>query len=68
MVTETRPPVRIGVVGFGTGGLHFHAPFIEAADGVELEVAMSSQDSELTGAAIRRFSVYEASDQDSGVG
>jgi predicted dehydrogenase len=29
-------PVRIGVVGFGTGGLHFHAPFIEAASGVEL--------------------------------
>src|SRR3954447_4508196 len=29
-------PVRIGVVGFGTGGLNFHAPFIEAADGVEL--------------------------------
>ena len=28
--------MRIGVVGFGTGGLHFHAPFIEAADGVEL--------------------------------
>jgi predicted dehydrogenase len=29
-------PVRIGVVGFGTGGLNFHSPFIEAADGVEL--------------------------------
>jgi predicted dehydrogenase len=28
--------VRIGVVGFGTGGLNFHSPFIEAADGVEL--------------------------------
>lgn len=27
---------RIGVVGYGTGGRHFHTPFIEAADGVEL--------------------------------
>ncbi len=36
MTTETDAPLRIGVVGFGTGGLHFHAPFIEAADGIEL--------------------------------
>ncbi|WP_102226621.1 Gfo/Idh/MocA family oxidoreductase [Acidimangrovimonas sediminis] len=28
--------VRIGVVGYGTGGQHFHAPFIAAAEGVEL--------------------------------
>jgi predicted dehydrogenase len=28
--------MRIGVVGYGTGGRHFHVPFIEAADGVEL--------------------------------
>lgn len=28
--------VRIGVVGYGTGGQHFHAPFIAAARGVEL--------------------------------
>lgn len=28
--------VRIGVVGYGTGGQHFHAPFIVAAKGVEL--------------------------------
>jgi predicted dehydrogenase len=34
--TESERPLRIGVVGFGTGGLNFHAPFIEAADGVEL--------------------------------
>jgi hypothetical protein len=33
--TEFEPQVRIGVVGFGTGGLNFYAPFIEAADGVE---------------------------------
>jgi len=29
-------PVRIGLVGYGTGGRHFHAPFIMAAEGVEL--------------------------------
>lgn len=28
--------MRIGLVGYGTGGRHFHAPFIEAAEGVEL--------------------------------
>jgi predicted dehydrogenase len=28
--------MRIGVVGYGTGGQHFHAPFIAAAQGVEL--------------------------------
>ena len=28
--------MRIGLVGYGTGGQHFHAPFIAAADGVEL--------------------------------
>lgn len=30
------PPLRIGLVGYGTGGRHFHAPFIEAAQGVIL--------------------------------
>lgn len=30
------PSVRIGVVGFGSGGMKFHAPFIETADGVTL--------------------------------
>lgn len=29
-------PVRIGVVGYGTGGRHFHVPFIAAAEGIEL--------------------------------
>ena len=29
-------PVRIGVVGYGTGGQHFHTPFIEAAAGIDL--------------------------------
>lgn len=28
--------MRIGLVGYGTGGQHFHAPFIAAARGVEL--------------------------------
>ena len=28
--------MRIGLVGYGTGGRYFHAPFIDAADGVEL--------------------------------
>ena len=28
--------MRIGVVGYGTGGRHFHAPFIAAARGCEL--------------------------------
>ena len=28
--------MRIGLVGYGTGGRHFHAPFIEAAEGAEL--------------------------------
>ena len=27
--------MRIGLVGYGTGGRHFHAPFIAAARGVE---------------------------------
>ena len=28
--------MRLGLVGYGVGGRYFHAPFIEAADGVEL--------------------------------
>lgn len=28
--------MRVGVVGYGTGGQNFHAPFIQAAKGVEL--------------------------------
>jgi len=28
--------MRVGLVGYGTGGRHFHAPFIAAAEGVEL--------------------------------
>ena len=28
--------MKVGLVGYGTGGRHFHAPFMAAADGVEL--------------------------------
>jgi predicted dehydrogenase len=28
--------MRIGVVGYGTGGRNFHAPYVEAADGIVL--------------------------------
>ncbi|KGJ71781.1 dehydrogenase [Cryobacterium roopkundense] len=28
--------MRIGIVGYGTGGKNFHAPFIQAAEGIEL--------------------------------
>lgn len=28
--------IRVGLVGYGTGGRHFHAPFIQAAEGVEM--------------------------------
>lgn len=28
--------IKLGLVGYGTGGQHFHAPFIAAAKGVEL--------------------------------
>jgi len=28
--------MRIGVVGYGAGGQHFHTPFIQAANGIEL--------------------------------
>jgi predicted dehydrogenase len=28
--------MRLGLVGYGTGGRHFHAPFVAAAQGVEL--------------------------------
>jgi predicted dehydrogenase len=31
-----KPPVRLGVVGYGAGGRYFHTPFIEAAEGIEL--------------------------------
>lgn len=38
LATETRVarPMRIGLVGYGTGGKHFHAPFMMAAKDVDL--------------------------------
>lgn len=33
---ERQAPVRVGIAGYGTGGRNFHAPFAEAANGVEL--------------------------------
>ena len=35
-MNEQAGRLRIGLVGFGTGGLYFHAPFIDAAQGAEL--------------------------------
>lgn len=32
----TTPHLRIGLVGYGSGGRYFHAPFIAAAEGVRL--------------------------------
>ena len=43
--------MRLGLVGYGNGGRHFHAPFIEAADGVELMGVVAR--SERTQAAVR---------------
>jgi predicted dehydrogenase len=35
-VASMNPPLRHGLVGYGNGGRHFHAPYIVAAEGVEL--------------------------------
>jgi predicted dehydrogenase len=32
----TPPPLRLGIVGYSVGGRLFHAPFVQAADGIEL--------------------------------
>lgn len=36
VMSKEKGPLRIGLVGYGTGGKNFHAPFIEAAEGIEL--------------------------------
>lgn len=36
MTTTAIRPIRLGLVGYGVGGKYFHAPFIRAAEGVEL--------------------------------
>jgi predicted dehydrogenase len=52
--------VRIGLVGYGTGGQHFHAPFIAAAKGVELTgvVARASQTVGKVEADLPRVPIY----------
>lgn len=35
MSNPSSTPVRVALVGFGTGGRYFHAPFIAAADDIE---------------------------------
>ena len=44
--------MRIGVVGYGSGGQNFHTPFIEAADGVQL-VGVVARSPERTAAVAR---------------
>ena len=36
ITAEQRASMRIGLVGYGTGGKNFHAPYIEAAADCEL--------------------------------
>lgn len=43
--------LRIGVVGYGTGGRHFHAPFIQAAEGCILAGVVARADKTI--AAVR---------------
>lgn len=43
--------LRIGVVGYGTGGRHFHAPFIQAANGCQLAGIVARADKTI--AAVR---------------
>lgn len=43
--------MRLGLVGYGNGGRYFHAPFIEAADGVEIAGVVAR--AEATRAAVR---------------
>lgn len=40
---------RIGVVGYGTGGRHFHTPFIVAADEVELVAVSGAEEATSVG-------------------
>jgi hypothetical protein len=36
VIEGDRPPVRLRLVGYGDGGRLFHAPFVEAAAGIEV--------------------------------
>jgi len=54
--------MRIGVVGYGTGGQNFHTPFIEAADDVEL-VGVVARSPQRTAAVARDWPdvpIYES--------
>ncbi|MCA0042179.1 Gfo/Idh/MocA family protein [Celeribacter litoreus] len=39
--------MKIGLVGYGTGGRHFHAPFIMAAEGIELAGIVARSESKI---------------------
>ncbi|MBW6419572.1 Gfo/Idh/MocA family protein [Celeribacter sp. PS-C1] len=39
--------MKIGLVGYGTGGRHFHAPFIMAAEGIELAGIVARSDAKI---------------------
>ena len=47
-------PLRVAVVGYGLGGAAFHAPFIDAADGLEVAAVVTS-DPDRAEAAVTRY-------------
>jgi len=51
---ETTAPVRTGLVGFGEAGEVFHAPLIDATDGLELSVVMTG-DADRAGRVARDY-------------
>ena len=40
---ERQAPVRVGIAGYGTGGMNFHAPFAEAANSPHSDPAEDGQ-------------------------
>jgi scyllo-inositol 2-dehydrogenase (NADP+) len=40
---EKRMEIKVGIIGYGLSGSVFHAPLIEAADGLRLQAIVSSQ-------------------------
>lgn len=54
--------MRLGLVGYGTGGQHFHAPFIEAAEGIELVgiVARAKEKVEAAKADFPNVPIYDS--------
>jgi scyllo-inositol 2-dehydrogenase (NADP+) len=54
----TQPsPIRTGLLGYGLAGRAFHAPFIQAVDGLQLVAVASSRQAEIT-SALPQVSVY----------